>query len=191
MVLLLVTAVSCGRSGSSQGATSCSDVPGGDNVTIDWITFERWMGSLGAAPAVVAFADAVIDRGADASSRRKVELRSPELLMGAVPEAFIVDKIAIRHAKAIMSTGDRILVWGWPGFPQPKVFGNMAVVSGDGSVRFLGNCIPRFDSAFAVFAASRGSSEPAVDVLVRILTDPAGETATRFKATAGMTRAGP
>ena len=192
VALLLVAPASCSSSDSSQGSTSCSDVPGGDNVAIDWITFDMWMGSLGAAPVVVAFASAVVDRGGDNTGRHKIELLSPEVLKGTVPEAFFVDEIAIRHAKATMSTGDRLLVWGRPGFPQPKVFGNMAVVvSSDGSVTFLGNCIPRFDGAFVAFAASRGSSEPAVDVLVRILTDPSGETATRFKATAGMTRAGP
>ncbi|MEO8696073.1 MAG: hypothetical protein ABI658_21320 [Acidimicrobiales bacterium] len=160
-------------------------------MTVDWITFGSWMWSPGSVPVVVAFATAVTDRGGDQSGRRKIELRSPEVLAGTVPEAFFVDKISIQHAKAIMNDSDRLLVWGWPGFPQPKVFGNMVVASGDGTVRFLGNCIPRFDGAFAAFVASGGSSEPAVDVLVRILQDPTGETAMRFKATAGLTSAGP
>jgi hypothetical protein len=191
-VAVLLVAPACGgASSSSQGAASCSDVPSGDNVTIDWITFDMWMGSLGAAPVVVAYASAVTDRGGDSTGRRKIELRSPEVLKGTVPEAFFVDKVATLQAKAIMSTGDRLLVWGRQGIPQPKVFGNLAAVSGDGSVRFLGNCIPRFDGAFGAFAASGDSSERAIDVLVRILTDPTGETATRFKATAGKTQAGP
>lgn len=195
VALLFVGPISNSTSGSSQGATPCSNVPSGDNVAIDWITFEMYMlrstGTSVAAPVVVAFADAVTDRGSDILTRRKIELQSPELLMGAVPTAFFADKKAILHAKAIMGSGDRLLVWGWPGFPQSEVVGNLVVVSGDGAVTFVGDCIPRFDSAFAVFAASRGTSEAAVDVLVRILTDPTGETATRFRASAGMTRAGP
>jgi hypothetical protein len=195
--LPLFVVEACGSSGSSGGSrssggsVSCGDVPSGDNVVIDWITFESWMQPPGSVPVVVAFASAVTDGGGDPSGRRKIELQSPEVLAGTVPESFYVDKIAIQHANTIMHPGDRLLVWGWPGFPQPKVFGNMDVASGDGTVTFLGNCIPRFDGAFARFAASLGSSEPAVDVLVRILKDPTGETATRFKATAGFTQAGP
>jgi len=192
VALLFVATASCGGSGSSGGSSaSCSDVPRGDNVAIDWISFRSWLGPPDNVPTVVAFADALTDRGADSSSRRKIELRSAELLVGAVPEAFFVGKDSVSQAKATMIAGDRLLVWGWPGFPQPKVFGNVAVASGDGTVRFLGNCIPRFDSAFAAFAASGGSTEAAADVLVRILTDPTGETATRFRATAGLTLAGP
>jgi hypothetical protein len=150
-----------------------------------------YMGPTSGAPALVAFADSVIDRGGDTSGRRKIELKSPEVVHGEMPKEFFVDPIAIRHAKAIMGAGDRLFVWGWPGFPQPKVFGNLVLVSSDGTVRFLGNCIPRFDSAFAVFAATEGSSQRAVDLLVRIVTDPNGETATRFRTTAGQTPAGP
>ena len=160
-------------------------------MSVSWITFEQWIGPPGAVPLFVAFASAVKDKGAAATGQREVELQSPELIRGEIPARLSVDKVATSHAKAIMRSGDRLLVWGRKGFPQPTVFGNLAVASGDGSVKFLGNCIPRFDSAFAVFATSRGSSEPAVDVLVRILTDPTGETATRFKASAGMTLAGP
>lgn len=192
VALLCVAVASCGGTGSSGGSfASCRDVPRGDNISISWVTFERWIGPAGAEPVLVAFADAVIDRGADTSSRRRVELQSPEVLHGEVPKEFFVGKDSVSQAKSTMVSGERLLLWGWPGFPQPKVFGNVAVVSGDGTVRFLGNCIPRFDSAFAVFAASGESTERAVDVLVRIVTDPNGETATRFKATVGLTLAGP
>ena len=40
-----------------------------------------------------------------------------------------------------MDAGDRLLVWAWPGFPQSEVVGSLVVVSGDGAVTFLGNCI--------------------------------------------------
>jgi hypothetical protein len=148
------------------------------------------MGPTDGVPTLVAFGSGVADKGSGDVGRRKVTLESPELLTGELPPAFSVDKIATRHAKAVMRAGDRVLAWGYP-VSGGGVVGNLAVVSGDGSVTFLGNCIARFDSAFAAFAASRASSGSAVDVLVRILTDPNGEIAKRFKSSAGMTLAGP
>jgi len=189
VALLFVGRMSNSASGSSQGAMSCSDVPRGENVSVSWITFERWMRPTDGVPTLVAFASAVADKGSGDAGRRKVKLEAPELVTGELPPALSVDKIAIRHAKAVMRAGDRVLAWGYP-VSGGGVVGNLAVVSGDGSVTFLGNCIPRFDSAFAAFAASRTAERP-VDVLVRMLTDPTGETATRFEASAGKTLAGP
>ena len=190
VALLFVGRTSNSRSGSSQVTTSCSDVPRGDNVSVSWISFRSWLAPPGSAAVFVAIASAVRDKGGASTGQRKVELQSPQLVSGEIPTTLSVDELATKHAKAVMSSGDRLLVWGRRGTPPPTIFGNLAVVSADGSLRFLGNCIPRFDSAFAVFAASRGAELP-VDVLVRILTDPNGETATRFDASAGMTLAGP
>lgn len=159
-------------------------------MSVDWITFRSWLWPPENVPVVVVFARAVADQGSGDAGRRKIELQSPELVKGELPSAFSVDGIAIEHARATMRPGDRVLAWGYP-VSASQIVGNLAVESADGTVKFLGNCIPRFDAAFAAFAADRGSSERASDVLVRILTDPTGETATRFRATAGLTRAGP
>ena len=192
LVSLFVLFASCGTSGSSGGSASCSDdIPQGDHVTVDWITFRRWLAPPDSVAVFVAFADSLNDRGAENSGRRKVELRSPEVLMGELPKEFFVGEDSVARARATKADGRRLVVWGWPGFPKPKVFGNLVLVAGDGGLTFVGNCIPRFDPAFAAFVASGGASEPAVEVLVRILTDPTGETAQRFNTTAGMTRAGP
>ena len=100
--LLVVALASCGSSGSGGGSASCTGVPHEESVVVDWITFEMYLLRSGSAPVVVAFADAVTDRGAAVPSRRKIDLKAPELVRGEVPKELSADEVAIRHARAIM-----------------------------------------------------------------------------------------
>lgn len=182
------------------GPAACADrdgtcgVPTGSNASVEWITFGMWLSPQNAVPTFVAFADGVADRGGGGTDRRKVELSRAELMAGEVPGRVELSKATVRASGQAAEDGHRLLVWGRRGFATATAFGDAAAVSDDGSVRFLGNCIPRFDEAFAAFAASAasgGSAERPVDVLVRILTEPTGETAQRFRSTTGLTKAGP